>query len=192
MNDRQLDKLLELRKKTVLRFSKDEKKFAEEFFAKIDPPAPHRFPFLRCAAILLILIGVAAAFCLPLLRQPHLNWNKYNKISEAVRLFGGDAAVIFFDNELITGEREAAGVPSNLVTISLWTGTQKLDLSLACSDNDSIYLDDGIYSGDVVVSRPDATTLVLDLELKIDGKMVRTVIPAVRRVGNRYEADIIS
>ncbi len=190
MNEKQLDELLKRKKSATVNFPKNEAEFAGDFFAKIEKRRMIRFRFLSYAAGLLIILGLAVFFAKSEISiQPD---DTFVKVSETVRLFGGDAAVLFFGNELVTGERESAEVQSNLVDVKFQTGARKIDLELACSDSDSIYLDSNGVSGNVVVSRCDPSTLVIDIDLKINGRRIRTVIPVKRRSGNRYMSDSIS
>ncbi len=48
------------------------------------------------------------------------------------------------------------------------------------------------FSGNVVISRSDVSTLVLDVELTVNKRRVRTVIPVVRQNANCYISDALS
>lgn len=192
MNDQKLNELLEVKKSAAGKFSTSDTAFAEKILAEIERTPVRRVPVLRLAAGLLIAAGVAVFFAWTAGKQEKTADSPFYKVREAARLFGGDAAVLFFGDELVTGERESADTPVNFVDVKLCGGTKPLELTLACSDSDSIYLDAENISGNLVISRCDAVTLVLDVELKINGREIRTIIPVVRRGKNRYSADGLS
>lgn len=188
MNDRQLDELLDLKKSVSVEFRKTPEEFAADFFNKVAERPERKSHYLAWAAGFLIVASVMAALMLPL-RNP---MQTDTKLTEAVRLFGNDAAVLFLENELVTGERNSWGRPNNFIDIILDVGKKKIRLALACSDDDSITVENPSLSGAVVVSRLDASTLVLDLELCVNGKRIRTAIPVVRQGRNHYTEDKLS
>ncbi len=193
MNEKQLDELLERKKSVSVNFPKNEAEFCNEFLARLNRPPVRSFHVWRYAAGFLIALGIASFFVWPTAKPKQtLVENLFVKVRETVRLFGSDAAVLFFGNELVTGERESTATPTNFVNVKLQAGSKKIDLALACSDSDSIYLDKAEVSGNVVISRCDAYTLVLDVELTVNNRRVRMVIPVIRRSANRYTADIVS
>jgi hypothetical protein len=80
------------------------------------------------------------------------------------------------DNDLVIGERFSGDAPSNLLRLKL---AGDVDFQLACADNDSISVNTPRVSGNVIVSRSDSTTLVLDVDLKIKDRRICTQIPVV-------------
>ena len=192
MNDQHLDELLKRKKAASMKFDKGEKEFIGDFLARTAQVPIHHFPVRRIAAGFL-LSGIAAAlfFVFQTQHDPRIAGDGVRdadnaaagKLEESVRFFGGDAALVFFGDELITGERESTAVPGNLVNVRLHAGNRTIDLSLACSDNDTFYLDSDGVSGNMIVSRCDASALILDVDLKIDGQTVRTAIPLSRSAG---------
>lgn len=193
MNDNRLEALLEEKRNSRPVFAKTGEEFADEFFRKVHSlPEKRRFrriSWMAWAAGLFLVCGLTA-----LLVSPHTETNRcgsvadrYGRLKESVRLFGNRATVFFFGDELVTGERDAESDPKNLVNIDL-TGEDgnTLRLSLACSDDDSIRLDSDTATGMVVVSRCDAGTLVIDLEIDYEGRAIHTAIPVRKCNGKAY------
>lgn len=189
MNEKQLDSLLEEKSSMQTRFSQSEAEFAEAFFRRIDDERRKKRHaiLLRCAAGFLLLLTAAAVILPQMSEERSVSFNPYTKLSETVRLFGEDAAVLFVNEELYTGERSESP-PENLVILTLLDEAGKrIRLSLACSDQDTIYLDTPGISGEIVTSRCDGETLVLDLDLKWNGRRLRIDLPATRRSGYHYD-----
>lgn len=203
MNDVHLDELLERKKNVSMKFDQCEEDFIEEFFTRTAQAPVHHFPVWRIAAGFLLLLSIAAGLY-SLFPANHCgtaagaklgsaeNNAQVGKLEEAVRIFGGDAALIFFGDELITGKRESKVIPDNRIDLQLHAGNRIIDLSLACPDSDTFYLDADGISGNVVVSRSDNSTLVLDIDLTINGTALRTVVPVSRISGKHYKAGVLS
>ena len=104
---------------------------------------------------------------------------------ESLRLFGDDVAVIFVGNDLVIGERMNSDTSSNILKIKL---TNDIELKIACSDNDSITVNTPEISGNIIVSRSDRQTLVLDVDLLIQGKRINTQIPIDNGKDNRMHS----
>lgn len=189
MNDDRLEKLLEQKRSSRPVFTKSGEGFAADFFRKVrETPMPsRRWHWTAWAAGLLVAVGVAAAMLLPLTRAPYVCTRaaQYEKLAETVRLFGNRAAVFFFGDELITGERDEESGPVNFINIDLAVNRKLMRLSLACFDDDSIRLTSDAASGTVVVSRSDAGTLVVDLEIRHNGECIRLQVP-VEKLERKY------
>ena len=189
MNETRLNSLLERKKSAQAHFPQNETEFAETFFRRIDERRKtRRTALLRFAACFLVLsVAAVSVLLLPLTRKAFVTYNPYTGLAETVRLFGEDAAVLFVNDELYTGARSESP-PDNLVILTLLDGNGKIiRLSLACSDQDTIYLDTPGISGEFVSSRCDGETLVLDLDLNWNVRRIRTDLPAIRRSGNHYD-----
>ena len=197
MNERQLDELLEQKKNSAVEFNRSTAEFSRDFFEKVDNRPFPPFHIRRYAAgILLPAVAVLAIF-MTLKRDDRSDKigfppDPFVKVNEAARLFGNDSAVVFFGDELVTGSRESSMKMTNYVNVTLQAGKKNLQLSLLCSDNDSIYLDGPDFSGNVIISRSDDSTLVLDMELTVRGEKTHTIIPAVRHAANRYQGSSVS
>jgi len=74
----------------------------------------------------------------------------------------------------VIGERMNTERPSNVLNVKL---ANNIELKIACADNDSISVNAPGVSGNVIVSRSDRQTLVLDVDLFIQGKRINTQIP---------------
>jgi len=192
MNDDRLEELLNEKRNSRPVFVKTGEEFADEFFRKVHslPAGRRRFRWVLWAAAGLLL---AAGVVLPRMMQPDTapgicrTAGQYDRLREAVHLFGSRAAVFFFGDELVTGERdEDEAGPVNFVEIDLVGRGGKLRLSLACTDDDSIRLDSDTATGTVVVSRSDSGTLVVDLEIDYEGRPIRTAVPVRKRGGKAY------
>ena len=191
MNERQLDELLEQKKNSSIEFNRSEAEFTKDFLEKVENRPFPAFHIWRYAAGILLPTAAVFAIFITLWRDDPPEKadsvsDPFVNINEAVRLFGNDSAVVFFGDELVTGSRESSMKMENYVNVLLQAGKDNLQLSLICSDNDSIYLDGPDVFGNVVISRSDDSTLVLDMELTIKGKKTHAIIPAVRHATNRY------
>ena len=98
----------------------------------------------------------------------------FDPMQESLRLFGDEVAVLFVGNDLVIGERMNTESPSNVLNVKL---ANNIELKIACADNDSISVNAPGVSGNVIVSRSDRQTLVLDVDLFIQGKRINTQIP---------------
>ena len=173
MNEEQLDKLLKSKELQSFSFGKDKEEFLSDFLTETRKTSALRQNILRIAALFAIAAGIAI-FAADFFKTP----KEFNHpIYESLRLFGNDSAVMFIGNELVTGERITDETPSNIIGATL---EDNIELKLACADNDSILVNMPGVSGNVIVSRCDARTLVLDIDLLIDGKRISTQIPVER------------
>ena len=190
MNEKELSELLERKRTLPIRFPQDDAEFTRAFFTRMETaePRPH-FPFRRCAAGFLLMLAVAACFLLPRLKHAYVSYNPYTKLTETARIFGSETAVLFVNDELYTGERSGS-TEGNLVILNLFLDNGKrLQLSLVCSDQDTIKLDMPGLSGEIVTSRCDQENLMLDLDIVLNGKRIRLCSPVAQRSGNRYCGD---
>lgn len=90
-----------------------------------------------------------------------------DRLEEALKLFGQNVGLVFFDDDLITGERLSQERPVNRLTFD-WCDrrTGKIQtLSVLGADSDSILLDTPELSGVILFSRSDDNTLVVELDL---------------------------
>ena len=177
MNNDSLEKLLEEKKAQTLSFEKSVETFTADFFAKTESRTPQRAHWFRAAALVAAAAGLVLWALLAMRPAPAASVAELDPLAESLRLFGNDdVAVLFVDNDLVIGERLADSVPSNLLQLKL---AGDVSLKLACSDNDSISVNSPGVSGNVVVSKSDSTTLVLDVDLKIKNRRICTQIPVV-------------
>ena len=194
MNEEQLEKLLAEKKARCFQFEQSEEEFLADFMVKTADCSRPRLPirFWRYAAIVAAAIGIALPAWIsrvdtadpPPLQVPKqpviaktVPPESLDPMRESLRLFGNDVAVLFIDNDLVIGERLAEETPSNLLQVKLARG---VDLKIACADKDSISVNSPGISGNVIVSRSDQSTLVLDIDLLIEGHRVNTQIPVDR------------
>lgn len=192
MNEEDLNELLERKKYLPVCFPKNETEFAQDFFTKIEAEAPrHHFHFWRYAAGFLVLLSLAAFFLHPLLKKECVHYNPYTKLTEAVRIFGSDTAVLFVNDELYTGESSGSTEKNQVILNLVQKNGKRIQLSLVCSDQDSIKLDMPGLSGEIVTSRCDGKNLMLDLDIILNGKRIRLCAPVEQRSGNRYSGDEI-
>ncbi len=201
MNEEKLNELLEYKRSAPVNFPKSEAEFTAEFFSRIEERKTEKqrtifFPDLvwRYAAGILLLLGISAVFLLPAGREAEESsgGNPYAELSEAVRLFDGGTAVLFVNDDLCTGERSASA-PENLICLIFSDRNGKtVRLSLACADQDTILLNMPGISGEIVASRCDGRTMMLDIDLNLNGKRLRLNIPAEQQGGNCYKGNILS
>lgn len=190
MNEKDLNKLLERKKSLPIRFPKNETEFAQDFFTKIEAAETrHNFHFWRYAAGFLVMLSLAAFFLLPQLKKECVYYNPYTKLTETARVFGLDTAVLFVNDELYTGERSGSTGEYQIILNLLQKNGKRIQLSLVCSDQDSIKLDMPGLSGEIVTSRCDEKNLILDLDIILNGKRIRLCAPVKQRTGNRYSGD---
>ena len=177
MNDDRLEKLLNEKKAQTLAFDKSAEEFAADFFAKAETRAPERPLRLRKAAIFAAAASLLIMALITLKPAPAASAAELDPLAESLRLFGsGDVAVLFVDNDLVIGERVSGNAPSNLLQVKI---AGNVDLKLACSDHDSISVNSPDVSGNVIVSRSDSSTLVLDVDLQIRDRRICTQIPVI-------------
>ena len=175
MNEEQLEKLLKEKKDHVYHFTQSEEDFLAGFMEKIDH-RPQKIHFWRYAAI----FAAAASLVLMFLSMIPAKLNYSGKptavdpMQESLRLFGDEVAVLFVGNDLVIGERLTEAPPDNILKVKL---ANNIELKIACADNDSISVNAPGVSGNVIVSRSDRQTLVLDVDLFIQGKRINTQIP---------------
>ncbi len=213
MNEKHLDELLKKKseKKTV--FPKTEADFTAEFFCKIEQQEKERIIrfqlIFRVAAAAIFLLTAVAIFYLQSGSEqdttPPLNstaqttasqvlspTDSYAVIRNTLSVFGNDAAVVYINDELMTGDREREQA-KNLVIVNLTEENgQQLTLQLACSDQDTIRLNSPQISGEIVASRCDSKTLVLDIDLNLNGKRLRLHMPAIRQEKDKYRGKSLS
>lgn len=129
----------------------------------------HVWRMLSLAASILLLIGVGGWWYAQ--RQIHPGAAQTaiagcDRLEEAVRLFGQNVGLVFFDDDLITGERLSRERPVNRLTFDWHDRTGKVrTLSVLGADSDSIMLDNPELSGVILFSRSDDNTLVVELDL---------------------------
>ena len=189
MNEEQLEKLLNEKRSQTFLFDKSEEDFLADFIKKTEQSSPRKNYFWRYAAAFAVAAGLAVIAVISMqnnkgqiagvINAHHASAKKMQDVSldpmqESLRLFGNDVAVIFVGNDLVVGERMTGDIPSNVLNVTLSDG---VELKIACADNDSISVNAPGVSGNVIVSRSDRQTLVLDVDLFIQGKRINTQIP---------------
>ncbi len=193
MNDFNLDKLLEIKKHQQGEFKQSTAEFTADFFKQIQAQKPQKrrlhITILRWAAVAVITLTAVGALYCGLYTPPNIPETPFYKLEEALHLFGGDAAVMFCGNELLTGERSESSTPNNLIALQIPYNEQKIDLFLASADNDTVVLNSPQANGIIVTSRSDSKTLVVDIELTLNNQNIRTAIPVVLK-GNYYYSTI--
>ena len=177
MNNDRLEQLLEEKKAQTLPFEKSAEAFAADFFAKAETRRPRRARWFRAAALVAAAAGLVIWALLALKPAPAASDTEHDLLTESLRLFGSDeVAVLFVDNDLVIGERLSDTAPENLLQVKI---AGNVDLKLACSDHDSISVNSPDVSGNVIVSRSDSNTLVLDVDLKLQNRRICTQIPVI-------------
>ena len=189
MNEEQLEKLLNEKRSQTFLFDKSEEDFLADFIQKTEQSLPRKNYFWRYAAAFAVAAGLAVIAVISMqnnkgqiagvIHEHHASAKKMQDVSldpmqESLRLFGNDVAVIFVGNDLVIGERMNTESPSNVLNVKL---ANNIELKIACADNDSISVNAPGVSGNVIVSRSDRQTLVLDVDLFIQGKRINTQIP---------------
>ena len=189
MNEEQLEKLLNEKRSQTFLFDKSEDDFLADFIKKTEQSLPRKNYFWRYAAAFAVAAGLAVIAVISMqnnkgqiagvINEHHASAKKMQDVSldpmqESLRLFGNDVAVIFVGNDLVIGERMNTESPSNVLNVKL---ANNIELKIACADNDSISVNAPGVSGNVIVSRSDRQTLVLDVDLFIQGKRINTQIP---------------
>lgn len=188
MNEELLEKLLKEKKDQVYHFGQSEEDFIAGFMEKIDH-RPQKIHFWRYAAIFAAVIGITvlalASMSGKTVQSSEITTHEsvatnnapgksFDPMQESLRLFGDEVAVLFVGNDLVIGERMNTESPSNVLNVKL---ANNIELKIACADNDSISVNAPGVSGNVIVSRSDRQTLVLDVDLFIQGKRINTQIP---------------
>jgi hypothetical protein len=175
MNEELLEKLLKEKKDQVYHFGQSEEDFIAGFMEKIDH-RPQKIHFWRYAAIFAVAACLVIMFLSMISAKIDLPGKKtaFDPMQESLRLFGDEVAVLFVGNDLVIGERMNTESPSNVLNVKL---ANNMELKIACADNDSISVNAPGVSGNVIVSRSDRQTLVLDVDLFIQGKRINTQIP---------------
>ena len=180
MNNEQFEKLLQNKKDQSFHFEKSEEEFLADFLAATDRPAAHNFRFLRRAALFAVAAGAAIFIWFSMKPEEPVVSPEVDLMTETLRLFAGDdVAVLFVDNDLVIGERTSDEHPENLLKVSL---DENIELKIACANNDSISINSSNVYGNVIVSQSDSQTLVLDIDLLIQGRHINTKIPVERGV----------
>ena len=188
MNEDILEKLLKEKKDRVYRFEQSEEDFLAGFMEKIER-RPQKIHFWRYAAIFAAVVGITVLALtsmsgktvppseittLESLATNNAPEKSFDPMEESLRLFGDEVAVLFVGNDLVIGERMNTESPSNILNVKL---ANDIELKIACADNDSISVNAPEVSGNVIISRSDRQTLVLDMDLLIQGKRINTQIP---------------
>ena len=204
MNEEQLEKLLHEKKSQTFLFDKSEEEFLADFMKKTEQSSPRKNYFLRYAAAFAVAAGLAVIALISMqnnnesisevITQHHVSAKNMqdetsDPMQESLRLFGNDVAVIFVGNDLVVGERMAGDAPSNVLNVTLSDG---VELKIACADNDSISVNAPGVSGNVIVSRSDQQTLVLDVDLLIQGKRINTQIPITSKFHKTQSVRMLS
>ncbi|MBO5681196.1 MAG: hypothetical protein J6T08_05725 [Lentisphaeria bacterium] len=189
MNEEQLEKLLNEKRSQTFLFDKSEEDFLADFIKKTEQSSPRKNYFRRYAAAFAVAAGLAVIAVISMqnnkgqiagvINEHHASAKKMQDVSldpmqESLRLFGDEVAVLFVGNDLVIGERMNTESPSNVLNVKL---ANNIELKIACADNDSISVNAPGVSGNVIVSRSDRQTLVLDVDLFIQGKRINTQIP---------------
>ena len=187
MNEELLEKLLKEKKDQVYHFTQSEEDFIAGFMEKIER-RPQKIHFWRYAAIFAAVIGITVLALTSMgktvptseittyesVATNNAPGKSFDPMQESLRLFGDEVAVLFVGNDLVIGERMNTESPSNVLNVKL---ANNIELKIACADNDSISVNAPGVSGNVIVSRSDRQTLVLDVDLFIQGKRINTQIP---------------
>ena len=204
MNEEQLEKLLNEKRSQTFLFDKSEEDFLADFIQKTEQSLPRKNYFWRYAAAFAVAAGLAVIAVISMqnnkgqiagvINEHHASAKKMQDVSldpmqESLRLFGNDVAVIFVGNDLVVGERMAGDAPSNVLNVTLSDG---VELKIACADNDSISVNAPGVSGNVIVSRSDHQTLVLDVDLFIQGKRINAQIPIVNNFNKTQAGRMLS
>ncbi len=118
-----------------------------------------------------LLLALAGVLFLPGAKEtaiaPRIALNGM-ELLEAQRLFGDEVAVAFLNGELITGERLSPEKPNLRLSLELVdpaTGKSSR-LIFAGSDNDTIVLDSPLLAGEIILSRSDCETTVVEYLLR--------------------------
>ena len=204
MNEEQLEKLLNEKKSQAFLFDKSEEEFLADFIKKTEHSSPRKNHFLRYAAAFAVVSGLAVIALISMQcatnqisetvakhRAAAKNTQEaaLKPMLESLRLFGDDVAVVFVGNDLVIGERTTCDAPTNVLNVKLSDG---VELKIACADNDSISVNAPGVSGNVIVSRSDHQTLVLDVDLFIRGKRINTQIPIAGKFHKSQALRILS
>lgn len=204
MNEDRLEKLLKEKKDQVYHFNRSEEEFLAGFTAETKYRAAQKIHIWRYAAIFAAVAGLAV-LAVTSMRNYSLSVSETTKpvsaainkvparsfdpMQESLRLFGDDVAVLFVDNDLVIGERMNRETPSNVLNVKL---TDNIELKIACADNDSISVNAPGVSGNIIVSRSDRQTLVLDVDLLILGKRINRQIPVDSKIQKNQSGRILS
>ena len=188
----QLDRLLALKKNVRTNFVNDADRFIADFWQRADAETPaiplFRRKWLTAAALFALFAGAALLLLLPGTDRQTPE-DQFLELNETVRLFGGDAGVVFLGGELVTGERSGRTAPENLISATIESNGKSCELLIASADNDAVTLDSNFASGEIVVSRCDRDTIVLDIDVKLaDDTAIRTIVPVYSRGGRHYSA----
>ncbi len=181
MNDHELDRLLRLKSEvTPPSFPRSAEAFKQNFFAAAPRETPTEWwKYMSRAAALLIVAGL---LFLAMQRNP-ATLPEQDKLAEAQRLFGDAAAAVFCGDELVTGDRLGNGGREKRFELKLRSadGGAPLVLTFAGREGESIVLDSPFLSGVILLSRSDAATLVVELELEYRGQTIRGILPLPQR-----------
>lgn len=204
MNEDRLENLLKEKKDQVFHFNRSEEEFFAGFIAETKCHEAQKIHIWRYAAIFAAVLGLAVLAVISMRNYPlpasettkpvSMATNKaparsFDPMQESLRLFGDDVAVLFVGNDLVIGERMNREMPSNVLNVKL---ADNLELKIACADNDSISINAPGVFGNIIVSRSDRQTLVLDVDLLILGKRIHTQIPVDSKIQKNQSGRILS
>ena len=173
MNEEKLTELLKNRQQAALPdFTVSPEGFQQKLTVEINHfKARTRRIYKTLGAIFVITAGI-------LLYQLHVPTPKAQTenpaqallapLAEIQKLFNTDVALLMINDELVTGERLATGKVHNNIALKVTdSATGKVfTLAFAGADNDSLQLDSPEWTGDIILSRSDESTLVIDLTLR--------------------------
>lgn len=174
LTDLELDNLLEAKKTSASTVpAPDAEAVATAFLVGLRRrQANRRRVIYALAASLLLALSVFVALpdLKPSAAPKSASGNK--ALLEAQRLFGDQVAVAFLDGELVTGERLSSDKPNLRLALELVdpaTG-KRSRLIFAGSDNDTITLDSPLLAGEIILSRSDCRTTVVEYRLRPGGR----------------------
>jgi len=175
LTELELDNLLEAKKTSASAVpAPDAEAVAAAFLVELRRRQANRRRVIYALAASLLLV-LSAAVALPGLKSPVAPRTSAvgNELLEAQRLFGDEVAVAFLDGELVTGERLSSDKPNLRLALELVdpaTG-KRSKLIFAGSDNDTIMLDTPLLAGEIILSRSDRQTTVVEYRLRTGGRL---------------------
>ncbi len=142
------------------------------FRAKRQEAGGNYWPVLRIAAIFVLVLAAGAILLRSLPEKKNPATELYADIAG---MFEPDVRVVMIDDEVITCEPEADRKWNGLTTYNVSLPDGKM-LTFRSKEEDTLSLDSGNVKGDIVVSRADAGTMVIDITLNITGKKIRKIV----------------
>lgn len=184
MNDRELDHLLEQKKtQRYEKFSVSRDEFKTQFFKTMRMESRESSTQWKGLAFAALLVFVAfstmgLAMLLSILRNipqapspvpfalaenPGLAY-----LSETSRFLGNDTGFVYYNGELIVGERVAKGERKNqfLLTIHEESTNKEITIAFSAADEETIILDSPLLSGVILLTKSDANTFIAEVNLK--------------------------